>query len=212
MLYIAWKRGFPRKFGFVLFRLIKKRSFNLLCVLDLFFRTPTVNSVSDFFPHVPVRYCVSLVRPVCTDWHFACSALTALTDLPYLIELDWVCSSDSSSSDLRRILHVHLTYESAYLFGGDSEQSTRRENPIAYWLCRRKLLCAPDACWLCDLYRRTVSFGLTAWPQSVTSSYVIWCGRTMRDQPSFFRPLLKPFLSLLFPRHEKNPRPRTMPL
>ena len=31
------KRGFPRKFArFVLFRLIKKRSFNLLCVLDLF--------------------------------------------------------------------------------------------------------------------------------------------------------------------------------
>ena len=29
-------------------RLIKKRSFNLLCVLDLFFRTLAVNSVSDF--------------------------------------------------------------------------------------------------------------------------------------------------------------------
>ena len=37
MLYVAWKRGLPQKFAhFVLFRLIKKRSFNLLCVLDLF--------------------------------------------------------------------------------------------------------------------------------------------------------------------------------
>ena len=34
MLYVAWK-GLPRKFArFVLFRPIKKRSFNLLCVLD----------------------------------------------------------------------------------------------------------------------------------------------------------------------------------
>ena len=37
MLYVACKRGLPRKFSrFVLFRPIKKRSFNLLCVLDLF--------------------------------------------------------------------------------------------------------------------------------------------------------------------------------
>ena len=37
MFYVAWKRGLPRKFArFVLFRLIKKRSFNLLCVLELF--------------------------------------------------------------------------------------------------------------------------------------------------------------------------------
>ena len=36
LLYVAWKRGFPRKFAlFVLFCLIEKRSFNLLCVLDL---------------------------------------------------------------------------------------------------------------------------------------------------------------------------------
>ena len=35
MLYIAWKRGLPRKCSyFVLFRPIKKRSFDLLCVLD----------------------------------------------------------------------------------------------------------------------------------------------------------------------------------
>ena len=32
LLYVAWKRGFPRKFArFVPFRLIKKRSFNLVC-------------------------------------------------------------------------------------------------------------------------------------------------------------------------------------
>ena len=49
-MYVAWKRGLPRQFArFVLFRLIKKHSFNLLCVLDLFFRTLAVNSVSDFF-------------------------------------------------------------------------------------------------------------------------------------------------------------------
>ena len=35
MLYVAWKRGPPRKCArFVLFRPIKKRSFNLLCVLE----------------------------------------------------------------------------------------------------------------------------------------------------------------------------------
>ena len=50
MLHVAWK---PRKFArIVLFRPIKKRSFNLLCVLDLFFfffRKQAVNSVSDLF-------------------------------------------------------------------------------------------------------------------------------------------------------------------
>ena len=36
VLYVAWKRLLHRKFArFVLFRIIKKRSFNLLCVLDL---------------------------------------------------------------------------------------------------------------------------------------------------------------------------------
>ena len=43
------KDDYIEKFArFVLFRPIKKRSFNLLCVLDLFFRTLAVNSVSDF--------------------------------------------------------------------------------------------------------------------------------------------------------------------
>ena len=41
--------GRNRTARFVLFGPIKKRSFNLLCVLDLFFRTLAVNSVSDFF-------------------------------------------------------------------------------------------------------------------------------------------------------------------
>ena len=36
LLYVASKRGFPRKFSrFVLFRPVKKGSCNLLCVLDL---------------------------------------------------------------------------------------------------------------------------------------------------------------------------------
>ena len=35
LLYVAWKGGLPRKFaGFVLLGPIKKRSFNLLCVLE----------------------------------------------------------------------------------------------------------------------------------------------------------------------------------
>ena len=50
MLYVAWKRRLPRKFArFLLFRPIKKRSYNLLCVFGSFFRTLAVNSVSDFF-------------------------------------------------------------------------------------------------------------------------------------------------------------------
>ena len=52
MLYVAWKRGLPLKFAqFVLFRPIKKCSccFNLLCVLDPFFRMLAVKSVSGFF-------------------------------------------------------------------------------------------------------------------------------------------------------------------
>ena len=44
LLYVAWKRRFPRKFArFVLFRPIKKRSFNLLCVLDLCKPNPNPN-------------------------------------------------------------------------------------------------------------------------------------------------------------------------
>ena len=39
MLYVAWKRGLPRKFArFILIRPIKRRSFNLLCVLHLFLK------------------------------------------------------------------------------------------------------------------------------------------------------------------------------
>ena len=37
MLYVSWKSGLPRKFArFALFRPVKKRSFNLLSVLDFF--------------------------------------------------------------------------------------------------------------------------------------------------------------------------------
>ena len=47
---LTQERGLPRKWPrFVLFRLIEKRSFNLLCVLDLFFTAVAVSSVSDFF-------------------------------------------------------------------------------------------------------------------------------------------------------------------
>ena len=39
MLYVAWKRGLHRKFAhFVPFHPIKKRTFNLLCALDIFFQ------------------------------------------------------------------------------------------------------------------------------------------------------------------------------
>ena len=44
-----FKKGLPRKFAhLVLFCPIKKRSFILMCVLDFFFRTLAVNSVSAF--------------------------------------------------------------------------------------------------------------------------------------------------------------------
>ena len=47
-MYVARKRWLHRKFArFVLFRLIKKRSFNLLCVLDLFFSECWQSTVSD---------------------------------------------------------------------------------------------------------------------------------------------------------------------
>ena len=60
MLYVAWERGFPRKFTrFVLFRPIKKRSFNLLCVLGLFFFVFFQNAGSQlcfrFFPPISFR-------------------------------------------------------------------------------------------------------------------------------------------------------------
>ena len=48
-LSIAYEADLPLRTLFVLFRPIKKRSFNILFVLDLFFRTLAVNSVSDFF-------------------------------------------------------------------------------------------------------------------------------------------------------------------
>ena len=48
LLYVAWKRGLPRKCArFVLFRPIKKRSFNLLCVLGPFF---SIYFVTEFLP------------------------------------------------------------------------------------------------------------------------------------------------------------------
>ena len=53
-LYVAWKRGLPRKFArFVLFRPIKKRFFLIsfgFFYSFLFFRTVAVNFISDLFP------------------------------------------------------------------------------------------------------------------------------------------------------------------
>ena len=79
MLYIAGKRGLPRRFArFVLFRQTKKRSFNLLCVLDLFFRTLAVYSVSDSLNVSPcyglrggpyVRHQDILSQPLCQIEH-----------------------------------------------------------------------------------------------------------------------------------------------
>ena len=58
MLYVAWKRELPRKFArFVPFRTIKKRSVNLLCVLDL-------SNECDFFWSV-VGFSVLWL---CLDW------------------------------------------------------------------------------------------------------------------------------------------------
>ena len=49
MLYVAWKRELPRKFArFVLFRPIKKRYFNLLCVLDLSKNLSTISAADRF--------------------------------------------------------------------------------------------------------------------------------------------------------------------
>ena len=47
MLYVAWKRGLPRKCArFVLFRPITKRSFDLLCALDVFYRLNKIDNFS----------------------------------------------------------------------------------------------------------------------------------------------------------------------
>ena len=47
LLYVAWKRGLPWKCArFVLFRLIKKRSFNLLCDLDLIPNMPMISGTT----------------------------------------------------------------------------------------------------------------------------------------------------------------------
>ena len=53
MLYVAWKRGLPRKLArFVLFRPVKKRSCNFLCVLDLFSER-WQSTLFHFFHHYP---------------------------------------------------------------------------------------------------------------------------------------------------------------
>ena len=64
-------RWVHRKFArFVLFRLIKKRSFNLLCVWDLFSRTLAVNSVSDFF--IFLMWSVLEFLTACVQWLCDC--------------------------------------------------------------------------------------------------------------------------------------------
>ena len=68
----AGERKKPQKFShFVLFHLIKKHSFNLLCVLDLFFRTLAVNSVSDFS-----GWQVQACQCQGSQWHVICMFLT----------------------------------------------------------------------------------------------------------------------------------------
>ena len=81
MLYVAWKRGLPRKLArFVLFRPVKKHSFNLLCVLDLFFQNSGSKLCLRFFwiffficccTLSWQLYCVLLHRVVCIN----CSVL-----------------------------------------------------------------------------------------------------------------------------------------
>ena len=62
-----------------MFRLIKKRSFDLLCVLDFFFRTLAVNSVSDFSYSPRLQLIVRLVLLVaCLYLHSLPHSINAL--------------------------------------------------------------------------------------------------------------------------------------
>ena len=84
MSYVAWKRGLPRKFArLVLFRLIKKRSFNLLCILNILRSTRKcvyvcvymlsqfrdLRSMSGLEKQKVLSYaCTHLCRRVCLKW------------------------------------------------------------------------------------------------------------------------------------------------
>ena len=62
MLYVAWKRGLSQKFArFALFHPIKKRSYNLLCVLDTQSRFkishPLLSSKIVSFHNTPSPFC-----------------------------------------------------------------------------------------------------------------------------------------------------------
>ena len=81
LLYLAWKRGLPRKCAhFVLFHPIKKRSFNLSCVLDLFWE-PWQSTLFQIFLHVSRLGAGSThVNPqALTCWHRLPSFLQVFT-------------------------------------------------------------------------------------------------------------------------------------
>ena len=52
-----------------MFRPIEKRSFDLLCVWDLLFRTLAVNSVSDYLAHVDITI-ISAHARICQHFPF----------------------------------------------------------------------------------------------------------------------------------------------
>ena len=83
MLYVAWKRGLPRKFArFVLLRLINKRSFNLLCVSDL---------LSSTFKHIFLRNIAWSLEWL--GWDFTNTTHIRVQMLRYrlaLIAVDWM--------------------------------------------------------------------------------------------------------------------------
>ena len=65
---------------FVLFRLIKKRSFNLLFVFGSFFRTLAVNSVSDFVVVVVVQRGKVILKMMIMVHQVSCSKSEGDTD------------------------------------------------------------------------------------------------------------------------------------
>ena len=83
MLYVAWKRGLPRKFArFVLFRLIKKRPFNLLCVLDLFSERwqSTLFQIFFLMTRAVLTKHLSWTAPLCHAGYKMCKMVDCLSE------------------------------------------------------------------------------------------------------------------------------------
>ena len=155
MLYVAWKRGVPRKCArFVLFHSIKRRSFNLLCVWGLFSESCQSNLFQIFlfcWYHISVfdyimcsRHCYFRRKTCWRYYHFVVVVVVVLVKNGELSM--WYAPTDLSADYTTSVLYEHYS-----LFNSDTaaDWARRPQRKTVSW--RHHILNDKRYCLCCPL-------------------------------------------------------------